>query len=253
MAGKRRVQEDFPPITRSDFAKYLEAASERVYVRKPELAGRDASLLAFEFLLKSRVSEATGRRYPDYGKAIENVEFVDEWRGLCMRDFKKATVKGVAVLRVHMRVLKRGRRKRICPKCEKKNALDSKFCRFCGAGILKAKFDCRLKEHFEWDSVRLDDPFVKYILEWIKWKYENGAGANARVWAITRNRAWQIMRDLGIMNHTQRHWRATQLADVLDPFELKESLHRATMPFEYVHRSESRRIEKEAEVDRKWA
>jgi hypothetical protein len=29
------------------------------------------------------------------------------------------------------------------------------------------------------------------------------------------------MRKLGIMNHTQRHFRASQLADVLDPFELK--------------------------------
>jgi len=45
------------------------------------------------------------------------------------------------------------------------------------------------------------------------------------------------------MNHTQRHWRATQLADAMDPFTLKEALHRATMPFEYVHRAESRRLD----------
>jgi len=32
----------------------------------------------------------------------------------------------------------------------------------------------------------------------------------------------------GIMNHTQRHWRATQLADAMDPFTLREALHRAT-------------------------
>jgi len=58
------------------------------------------------------------------------------------------------------------------------------------------------------------------------------------------------MRRLGIMNHSQRHLRASQLADVLDPFELKEALHRETIPIEYVHRAESRRLAKEEEADR---
>lgn len=70
--------------------------------------------------------------------------------------------------------------------------------------------------------------------------------------AITRQRARQICRRLGIMKHTQRHWRATQLADAMDPFILKEALNRATMPFEYVHRAESRRLERE-EADKIWA
>lgn len=48
------------------------------------------------------------------------------------------------------------------------------------------------------------------------------------------------------------HWRATQLADAMDPFT-KEALHRATMPFEYVHRAESRRLEQEEEADNIWA
>lgn len=38
------------------------------------------------------------------------------------------------------------------------------------------------------------------------------------------------------------HWRTTQLADAMDPFTLKEALHRATMPFEYVNKAESRRL-----------
>lgn len=73
--------------------------------------------------------------------------------------------------------------------------------------------------------------------------------SNPGVWVITRQRAWQIRKNLGIMNHTQRHWRATQLADAMDPFTLKEALHRATMPFEYVHRAESQRLEHEEETD----
>ena len=55
------------------------------------------------------------------------------------------------------------------------------------------------------------------------------------------------------MNHTQRHWRATQLVGAMDPFNLKEALHRATMPFEYVHRAESRRFDHEEETDKIWA
>ena len=38
-----------------------------------------------------------------------------------------------------------------------------------------------------------------------------------------------------------------------DPFTLKEALHRATMPFEYVHRAESRRLDREEDADKIWA
>jgi len=60
-------------------------------------------------------------------------------------------------------------------------------------------------------------------------------------------------KNLGITNCMQRHWRAAQLADTMDAFTLKEALHRATMPFEYVHRAESRRLEREEEADKIWA
>ncbi len=54
---------------------------------------------------------------------------------------------------------------------------------------------------------------------------------------------------LGKINHTQRHWRATQLADTVDPFT-QGTLHRATMPsLEYVDRAESRRLGREEEAD----
>lgn len=47
------------------------------------------------------------------------------------------------------------------------------------------------------------------------------------------------------MNNTQKHWQAIQLADAMDPFTLKEALRRATTPFEYVHKTESRRLGQE--------
>jgi len=63
----------------------------------------------------------------------------------------------------------------------------------------------------------------------------------------------QICKNLGTMNYTQRHWKATQRADSMDPFTLKEALHRATIPFEYVHRAESRRLKREERADEIWA
>jgi len=215
---------------------------------------RDASLLAFEFLFKTRVSEAVGRVYPESNRkslTLEEVSYRDVYRGVRVSDFKITKVKGRKVLRVRFRVLKRGRRKKICSRCEKRNAQDSSFCRFCGFSLKGARFDCKLREVWAWDSVRLDDPFARYILEWLEHLESESYGG--RVWAIGRQRAWQIMKALGIMNHTQRHWRATQLRDTHDPFELKEALHRATIPFEYVHATESRALEKTEEADRIWS
>jgi len=294
---KRRSQQSFPPITRSEFAKYLERARATQYVRQPELAMRDASLLAFEFLYKTRVSEGVGRIYPESNRKdlmLETVDFKDVYEGVKISDFQIAKVKDTDVLRLRFRVLKRGRRKRICLQCQKRNAQDSSFCRFCGATLDRSKFDCKLREVWAFDSVRLDDPFVTYVLEWIEYLAQpyfrcskcnekvritpsesqvftcekcgtqttlskkevrrrlNVARPDSKVWNIGRQRAWQIMNALGIMNHTQRHWRATQLRDTHDPFELKEALHRATIPFEYVHHTESRALEKTEEADKMW-
>jgi len=215
---------------------------------------RDASLLAFEFLFKVRVSEGVGRVYPETNTKklrLETVAFKDVYEGVKVGDFQIVEVKNREVLRVRFRVLKRGRRKKICSNCEKRNAQDSNYCRFCGESLEQGLFDCRLKEVWKYDQVRLDDPFVKYILEWLD--YLNSRDYQGRVWNIGRQRAWQIMKALGIMNHTQRHWRATQLAEVFGPFGLKEELHRATIPFEYVHHTESKSLEKTEEADKLWA
>jgi len=253
MAGKKRSTTDFPNITRSKFAEILEKARSTRYVRSPCLAMRDASLLAFEFLFKTRVSEGVGRVFPEDRKDRESSMFLDRYGGVRFSDFDIATVKGREVLRCRFRVLKRGCRKKICGECGQRNNLKANFCRKCGNSLNEVRFDSRLKEHYVWDSIRLEDPFATYIIEWLDFLRENSKDPNARVWAITRQRAWQICRKLGIMNHTQRHWRASQLADTMDPFTLKEALHRATMPFEYVHRAESRRLEQEEEADEIWA
>lgn len=48
------------------------------------------------------------------------------------------------------------------------------------------KFDSRLKEYYVWDSVRLDDPFTYYIVEWLDFLRQNSKDPNPRVWAVTR-------------------------------------------------------------------
>jgi ribosomal protein L40E len=250
MAGKKRSTTDFPNITRSEFAKILEKARKTRYVRCPYLAMRDASLIAFEFLFKTRVSESVGRVFPENRKDREKSKFLDKYEGIRLADFEISSVKGREILRCRFRVLKRGCRKEICENCGERNSLKANYCRECGSTLAKVKYDSRLKEYYVWDSVRLDDPFVYHIIEWLDFLKKNSKDANPQVWSITRQRAWQICRNLGIMNHTQRHWRATQLADAMDPFTLKEALHRATMPFEYVHRAESRRLEQKVEADR---
>ncbi len=253
MAGKKRSTANFPNITRSEFARFLEKARKTKYVRCPYLAMRDASLIAFEFLFKTRVSETVGRIFPENQKDRQRSEFLDKYEGIRLDDFNISSVKGREVLRCRFRVLKRGCRKKICESCGSRNSIKANFCEECGISLVNVKFDSRLKEHYVWDSIRLDDPFAHYIIEWLDFLKNNSKNLNSRVWSITRQRAWQICRNLGIMNHTQRHWRATQLADTMDPFTLKEALHRATMPFEYVHRAESRRLDQEEEADRIWA
>ena len=164
-------------------------------------------------------------------------KFLDKYEGIRLDNFDIASVRGREVLRCRFRVLKRGCRKKICANCGTNNNLEANYCRECGSALAKVRFDSRLKEHYVWDSVRVDDPFTYYIIEWLDFLRQNSRDPNPRVWSITRQRAWQISKRFGIMNHTQRHWRATQLADAMDPFTLKEALHRATMPFEYVHRA----------------
>lgn len=252
MRGKRRAIDTFPTPTITEFEeKYVKKALRRKYSRQPELAIRDAALLVFEFLYRCRVSEIVGQTYPRNKEDQAKANVVDVYEGITIRDVQVTKVKTRKVLRVKFRILKRGRRKLSCTNCGK--ATTGEFCRYCGSKLDPSKIDYNRPKIWEYSSVRLDHPLMKYILRWIQYLLDNGAVKSTKLFDIERHQAWQIMKDLGIMNHTQRHWRATQLADTMDPFELKEALHRATIPFEYVHRSESRRLDKEKKADKVWA
>jgi len=52
------------------------------------------------------------------------------------------------------------------------------------------------------------------------------------------------VKDIGEQHNLQTLWA---------PFTLKEALYQATIPFEYVHRAESRRLEYEGKADEIWS
>lgn len=246
MPGHRRDVALFGIIRRSDFAEILKKAraglgsgSELGYVREPQNAMRDAALLSWEYLSGKRVSELVGRKFGE-----------DVYGGVTMADWKISKVGETDVLQFHVRILKRGRRKKLCPNCQTKNPTGNKFCKSCGASLENAVLDSHLKEVWKWKDLRLDDPFTTYILEWLN--LLKGKNYQGRIFAISRQHAWRVMKNLGIMNHINRHWRATHDAATKNIFELQESLDRATPPVEYVHGEPTKQLEKTKQAEKIW-
>lgn len=246
MPGKRRDVGLFGIINRSELQEILTKARagqgsgcEEGYVRNPENAIRDAALLAWEYASGKRISEFTGRKYHE-----------DLYIGLTMDKWRLSKVGDKSVLQFYIRILKRGRRKKICPKCTTKNGAESKYCRTCGSTLQEIPYDYHMKEVWKWKDLLLDDPFTKYILEWLQ--YLQSQNYQGRIFAISRQHAWRIMKNLGITNHINRHWRGTHLSSTMNPFELKEYLDRATIPSEYVHGEPTKQLTKTEEADKTW-
>lgn len=246
MPGKRRDVALFGIISRAAFAEILKKAraglgsgSELGYVREPENAIRDAALLAWEYLSGKRVSEFTGRKY-----------YNDVYIGLTTDKWRISKVGEKEVLQFYIRILKRGRRKKICPECQTKNGTENKYCKACGASLQNAEFDYHMKEVWKWKNILLNDPFTTYIVEWLN--YLKDKGHQGRIFSISRQHAWRIMRNLGIMNHINRHWRGSHLSAKMNPYELREELDRVTIPVEYVHGEPTKQLSKTEEADKVW-
>lgn len=246
MPGQRRDVALFGIITRTAFAEILLKAraglgsgSELGYVREPQNAIRDAALLSWEYLSGKRVSEFVGRHY-----------YEDTYLGLTMDKWKISKIGETTVLQFYVRILKRGRRKKICPGCQARNSSSNVFCNKCGAGLQSAQLDSKLKEVWKWKNLDLSDSFTTYIMEWLNYlqakKYEG------RIFAISRVHAWRIMKNLGITNHINRHWMLTHSATVMNPYELKEAADRVTVPVEYVHGDPSKQLEKRKQAEDQW-
>ncbi len=243
---KRRSGRDFPVITRLEFAEYLKKAraglgsgSEHGYAREPENAIRDAALLAWEYVSGKRVSEFTGRIY-----------YEDVYPGLTMDHWRIGKTGEADVLQFYIRILKRGRRKKVCPGCHETNSSESGFCRKCGASLQNAQLEGKLQEVWVWKDLPLDDPFTAYILEWLN--YLKAKNYQGRIFAISRQHAWRIMNNLGIMNHVNRHWQMTHQSRDMDVYDLKEFSDRATPPIEYVHREPTRQLELREKARKRW-
>jgi hypothetical protein len=244
---ERRNSDTFGIYNRTQIAEILANARKGLgsgnpngYVRNPEYAIRDAALEAFEYILGKRVSEFTGRKY-----------YEDVYAGLTTDHCRIGKDGPDDVLQVYIRILKRSKRKKECPTCKKLCSCDSKFCPGCGTDISKQpKTAAHMKEVWKWKTIRLSDPFSVYIIEWLS--YLKDHKIEGRVFAISRVAAWTIMKNLGIDNHINRHWRSTHLSDTMKPHELKEELDRATLPVEYMHSSPKKRRDAIAEADKEW-
>ena len=246
MPRPRRNIALFRIINRTEYAEILKKAraglgsgSERGYVRQPENAMRDAGLAAWEYLSGKRISEFVGRKYMN-----------DLYVGLTMDHWRIGKIADVDVLQFYIRILKRGRRKKLCPTCKAKNPSDGKFCKSCGGSLEQAQFSFNAEEIWKWKDLRLDDPFTTYIMEWLN--YLKGKNYQGRIFAIGREHAWRIMNNLGIMNHINRHWRATHQSATMNAFELREFLDRVTIPTEYVHGEPTKQLQKTKEADKIW-
>jgi hypothetical protein len=244
--GRRRDVASFGINTRADLQEILTKAraglgsgSELGYVREPENAIRDAAFLAWEYISGKRVSEFVGRKYLD-----------DIYVGLTMDHWKISKVGNTEVLQFYIRTLKRNRRKQLCPSCQTLNASKAKFCKDCGHTLTGSEVTVKTKEIWKWKDIRLSDSFAHYILDWLNYLKEHNY--EGRIFALSRTRSWRIMRNLGINNHINRHWRTTHLSSHMDGFELKEYLDRATVPSEYVHGEPTKQLSKTEEADKEW-
>lgn len=109
-------------------------------------------------------------------------------------------------------------------------------------------------EVWRWKNLLMNDPFMKYLLAWLR--YLKAKDYNGRVFAITRTRAWQIMVELDshIWNHWFRHQRLSHLSDTMDEFELREFAEWSSLDpaLDYIHRAPKRALDKVAEADEIW-
>jgi len=249
--AKRRSTKDLPPVSRQyilNLIKKVDSLHYDDFWKKWVKA-----LIALLYLSGRRISEIVGRKYPERGPPI------DVYEGVKMEDFEIVSVAGRRVLRMHCRILKKGRLKIVCPRCGMLNAKENRFCSKCGLELAPLNLQEIEKGGIRqvWADIhmRLDDPLIDYVLDWLK--YLKSIGHKGRVFPITtRQRAWQIMKEIdpNIWNHWFRHQRFTHISEVMDPYELKEFAHWETIEpaVAYVHRSPRRILEKIERADKIW-
>ncbi|RLI00212.1 hypothetical protein DRO19_00135 [Candidatus Bathyarchaeota archaeon] len=223
--AKRRTTEGLMAVRRN----YIEGLISRVDMMDygfglksgltpKEQKMRNKALIALLYLSARRISEIVGRvkKLPDGS--------VDVWEGVTLDDFQFGEVENEKIMRMRIRVLKRGRAKN------------------------------GLKVVMDHVDIRLLDPLSKYIIDWLNYCKEKGI---RKPFNLTRQRAWQILHELdpNIWVHWFRHQRLTHLSDVMDPFELQDfaKFARIETALNYVHKSPRKILSKIREADKLWA
>ena len=222
--AKRRSTKELPAVSRSYIENLINKVDQTTYgesiqpgLSPAEQRMRNKALIVLLYLSARRISEIVGRVYK-YPNGEE-----DRWVGVAPDDLEEATVENLRVLRMHVRILKRG---------------------------TKAK---TLKLVMRPVDMRIEDPLMPHLLKWLKFAKEH---RYQRAFPISRGRAWQIMNELdpNIWNHWFRHQRITHLSSTMSPFELKAFAKFAKMEtaLDYIHESPARILRKTEEADKLW-
>ena len=243
----RRKTKDIPPVDRKYIFGLIDKVDQQTYgysikggLSPDEQTLRNKALVAMLYLSGRRISELLGRAYHE-----------DVYSGIQIGDLQLGRIGRHEVLRVHIRILKKGTRKKKCPACTRLNPSDSIVCSRCSRDLTTVKPSGKLKEVFVWKNIRTEDPLCQHILAWLIYLKERRY--EGKLFNIKRSRAWQIMIQLDpdIWNHWFRHQRLTQLSDVMDPYELKEfaEWESITPAVSYIHRAPGRILSKIEKAD----
>lgn len=244
----RRKTKDLPSVDREYIMGLINRVDTTEYgysirggLTPQEQNMRNKGLVAMLYLSGRRISELLGRRY-----------YEDVYEGVKVGDLKLGKVGRHKVLRMHVRILKKGTRKKRCPSCTRLNPSDSMVCSRCGHDLAFIKTSGKLKEVKVWKNLRVADPFCQYIMDW--WTHLKNKGYEGPLFNINRHRAWQILIQLDpdVWNHWFRHQRLTQLSEVMDPYDLKEFAEWESIKpaVDYVHRAPGRILSKIEKADK---
>lgn len=166
------------PLTDEQFIKGMKQGH---FVKKPQHVG----LVAFLHYSAVRISEGL-RMKKEHFRVTPTILYAD----------------------IGVRLKKGKRRKRLCPKCNKVNDKNAKFCKNCGRnlkGVTPLLIESKLPTTTPPLEIPADAPFVESIIDSIR-----ATKKGKRVWPYHRSTGWRIVKRVFAYPHYHRLTRITQ-------------------------------------------
>lgn len=221
--SKRRKTKGLNIVDRNYIHSLIGKADETQYSLGYEyLKLRDKALIALLYLSGRRISELVGRTY-EYTRGSHAGE-VDVYKGVTLSQVWTGFVKGMKVLKMKCRILKKGSWKK------------------------------GLKEVPATINIHYNDPLTQHVVAWLEYLRNHGYKDSDPIFKIKRARAYQIITalDPDVWPHWLRHQRFSHVAETMDPYDLKEyAIWESIEPAaDYVHRSPGRLLDKVKQADK---